>query len=214
MSTGLINAVKLSLEEAEKNNSLITNEIINLDGMSGTKTRHFYNNIVRNTPDSRYLEIGTWKGSTTCAAMCGNTSTVLCIDNWVQFGGPKDEFIANFNNYKGANNATFLEKDCFNLDVKTLGKFNIYMYDGEHSRDSHFKALTYYYEALDDTFIYIVDDWNWVDVRQGTLDAIQHLGLEVEFCHEIRTTQNNSTTTDRSGWWNGAYVAVLKKKTI
>ena len=144
--------------------------------------------------------------------MCGNNSTIVCIDNWAQFGGPKDEFIRNFGKYKGINNASFIEKDCFNLDVKTLGKFNIYMYDGEHSRASHFKALTYYYDCLDDTFIYIVDDWNWYDVRQGTLDAIKHLGLEVCFYHEIRTTQDNSTTTDRIGWWNGAYVAVLKKE--
>lgn len=32
-----------------------------MDGMSGIKTRHFYNNLL-NYYDARYLEIGTWKG--------------------------------------------------------------------------------------------------------------------------------------------------------
>ena len=29
-----------------------------MDGMTGKKTRHFYNNLL-NTEDARYLEIGT-----------------------------------------------------------------------------------------------------------------------------------------------------------
>jgi len=90
----------------------ITNEIINIDGMSGTKTRHFYNNLL-NTEDVRYLEIGTWKGSSVCSAMCGNKATVVCIDNWSEFGGPKAEFLINFEKFKGENNATFIENDCF-----------------------------------------------------------------------------------------------------
>ena len=73
---------------AENNISKITNDIIEMDGMSGTKTRHFYNNLL-NFQDARYLEIGTWKGSSVCSAMCGNKGTIVCIDNWCQFGGPK-----------------------------------------------------------------------------------------------------------------------------
>lgn len=87
-----------------------------MDGMSGTKTRHFYNNLL-NYQDARYLEIGTWKGSSVCSAMCGNKGTIVCIDNWCQFGGPKEEFLTNFYKHKGDNNAIFIENDCYKIDV-------------------------------------------------------------------------------------------------
>ena len=43
-------------------------------------------------------------------------------------------------------------------ELNTIGKFNIYMYDGNHSEDSHFKALDHFFPCLDDEFIYLVDD--------------------------------------------------------
>ena len=50
--------IETAFQNAENNISKITNDIINMEGMSGTKTRHLYNNLL-NTKDSRYLEIGT-----------------------------------------------------------------------------------------------------------------------------------------------------------
>jgi hypothetical protein len=76
--------IETAFKNAENNISKNTNDIINMEGMSGTKTRHFYNNLL-NTEDSRYLEIGTWKSSSVCSAMCGNKAKVVCIDNWSEF---------------------------------------------------------------------------------------------------------------------------------
>ena len=106
-----INHVETAFQNAENKISKITDEIINMEGMTGTKTRHFYNNLL-NMDDARYLEIGTWKGSSVCSAMCGNRATVTCIDNWSEFGGPKSDFLINFEKYKGENNANFIEDNC------------------------------------------------------------------------------------------------------
>ena len=38
--------IEKSYEDAEKNISKINNDIMNIDGMTGIKTRHFYNNIL------------------------------------------------------------------------------------------------------------------------------------------------------------------------
>jgi len=209
----LINKVKESLENAEKSQSKLIDEVLNLEGYSGNYTRHFYNNIV-NFEGAKYLEIGTWKGSTVSSAMYGNNSKILCIDNWSQFQGPKNEFLNIFNKYKGDNDADFIESDCFSLDTSDLGKFNVYMYDGDHSYDSHYKSLTYYINNMDDIFIFIVDDWNWQRVRDGTLKSIQDLGLSILYEKEIRTSSDDSTPPlheIRKTWWNGIYVAVLKK---
>jgi hypothetical protein len=50
--------IDTAFQKAENNISKITNDIINIEGMSGTKTRHFYNNLLT-TENARYLEIGT-----------------------------------------------------------------------------------------------------------------------------------------------------------
>jgi hypothetical protein len=205
--------LETSFQNAENNISKITNDIINMDGMSGTKTRHFYNNLL-NSENARYLEIGTWKGSSVCSAMCNNKAKVVCIDNWSEFGGPKSEFLVNFEKFKGDNDAIFIENDCYNVDVSTLPKFNIYMYDGNHLSENHYKSLLHYYNCLDDIFIFIVDDWNCKDVRDGTINAIQKLNLKVLYEKEIRLTWDDSHTLfeeAKNTWWNGIYVVILQK---
>ena len=205
--------IETAFQNAENNISKITNDIINMEGMSGIKTRHFYNNLL-NTEDARYLEIGTWKGSSVCSAMCGNKAKVTCIDNWSEFGGPKSEFLVNFEKFKGENDAVFIESDCYKVDVSLLSKFNIYLYDGNHTNESHYKALLHFYECLDDVFIFIVDDWNWKGVRDGTAESIKKLNLKVLYEKEVRLTRDDSHTPQPLAsrtWWNGIYIAILQK---
>lgn len=205
--------IDTAFQNAENGISKITQDIIEIEGMTGIKTRHFYNNLL-NTDDARYLEIGTWKGSSVCSAMCGNRARIICIDNWSEFDGPKDEFLVNFARFRGENAAFFIEKDCFQVDVSTLPKFNIYMYDGNHTNESHYKALFHYYDCLDDIFIFIVDDWNWGRVRHGTLNSIKKLNLKVLYEKEIRLTFDGSDTPQPLAyqtWHNGIYVAILQK---
>lgn len=206
----MINKLELFFENAEKGISKIDDHIKQMEGMTGIKTRHFYNNLLT-IDGSKYLEIGTWKGSSVCSAMCGNSSKILCIDNWSEFGGPKDEFLRNFEKYIGNNEASYIESDCFGIDITSIGKFNIYMYDGNHSYDSHYKSLTYFINSMEDEFILIVDDWNWEEVRSATNNSIRDLNLTTLWCKEIRLNENNETTHDKDGWWNGIAVFLLKK---
>jgi len=213
-SFNFIDHIRTSFSNADGGVSKINQTLKDMEGMSGLKTRHFYNNLL-DMQDARYLEIGTWKGSSVCSAMYGNRAKVVCIDNWSEFGGPKSEFITNFNNFKGNNEAYFIEADCFKVDVNNLPKFNIYMYDGNHTKDSHYKALHHYFPCLDDEFIFIVDDWNWKDVREGTMKCIKDLNLQKLFEHCIFTSFNNEHPEPGSelqkNWHNGIYVALLKK---
>lgn len=206
--------IDIAFENAEKGVSKITQDIVDMEGMSGSKTRHFYNNLL-NRPGCRYLEIGTWKGSSVCSAMCGNQAKVICIDNWSQFGGPKDEFLVNFEKHKGVNDATFMEQDCYTVNADALPKFNIYMYDGEHSWDNHYNALNHYYRCMDDTFVFIVDDWNWAHIRDATFQSFRVLNLNVLYSREIKTTNNDTDaiqgSPEQRAWHNGVFVAILRK---
>jgi hypothetical protein len=206
--------VETACEKAEKGESKLIDRILHMEGMTGKKTRHFYNNLL-DMEDARYLEIGTWKGSSVCSAMYGNHATVVCIDNWSEFGGPKNEFLTNFNNYKGDNDAKFIEHDCFTLDISEFPKINIYMYDGNHTSDSHYKALIHYYKCLDDMFVFIVDDWNWKEVRDATNASFKKLNLSVLYEREIKTTNDDTHpawgSVEQVQWHNGIYVAILQK---
>lgn len=213
----LIEHVNWSIENANLRKSKISMSILEIEGMSGENTRHFYNNIC-SMKDARYLEIGTWKGSTVCAAMYGNSASVVCIDNWSEFGGPKSEFESNFNKFRGENFALFIESDCFKVNLQNLPKFNIFMYDGNHTNESHYLALKYYYTKLDDTFIYIVDDWNCESIRNSTNKSISDLGLKILYQKEIFTNPYEpdgpriyNGGCDRRPWANGCGVFVLQK---
>ncbi len=201
--------IKNAVEKANKNESKITNDILELKGMSGAKTRHLYNNLV-NFEGARYLEIGSWKGSSLGAAMYKNKANVVCVDNFSEFldENPRQHLFQVIRQYKGDCSVNFIEEDCFEIDVSSLPKFNIYLYDGEHSSESHKKSLVHFYDCLDDTFIFIVDDWNWDDIKLGTIQAITQLNLEILHKIEIFTEVESG---DKEGYWNGVMVCVLKK---
>lgn len=202
--------MQAALQNAEVGSSKLTDELLGLEGFSGTKTRHFYNNLL-DRDDARYLEIGTWKGSTACAAMYKNKADVILIDNWSDFNGPREECLRNVERFRGENNVVFIEQDSWSVDVSRIPKRNIYLYDGDHDEQSHYKALIHFYECLDDTFMFIVDDWNWDRVRKGTRDAIRDLDLLILEDHEIRLSWDGSYTEQKDGWWNGIYACVLSK---
>lgn len=206
----LIENITNSLVKTDQYQSSITEHILSMDGMSGKKTRHFYNNIC-SMKNARYLEIGTWKGSSICSAMCNNNMKCVCIDNWSEFDGPKEEFIHNFNMYKGNNDAMFIESDCWCVNLNDIGTFNIYMYDGNHTETSHYNALHYYLPCLENEFIYLVDDWNHPPVREGTITSITNNNLKIKYKKEIFTEYNPGIQRSYNDWHNGISIFVLQK---
>ena len=113
-----------------------------------------------------------------------------------------------------------MEKDCWTIDVSKLGKFNIYMYDGHHTETSHFQALNHYLPCLEDEFIYLVDDWNWEQVRKGTHKSIKDNKCEIIYQKEIFTNHEGTLhwgpgkgmRFGKDGdWHNGISIFVLKK---
>jgi hypothetical protein len=214
----LVEHTKKSLTGAQILESNIAPEALSLEGMSGLMTRHFYNNLC-SLEGARYLEIGTFRGSTVCSAISNNTTKTVCIDDFSEFAGidnrnhPREDLLQNIDRFKGNNDVTFIESSCWDIDPSGLGKFNIYMYDGNHDELSHMRALSHFAECLDDEFIYIVDDWNWPAVPKATCKSLKENGLEILFKKEItyRDDQNPDGIINRQTWWNGIGIFVLKK---
>lgn len=194
----------------------IPDSIRYMDGMSGKKYRYFINNLVGLVDDARYLEIGSWAGSTACSALFGNKVTSTCIDNWSEFGGPKDAFLQNIEDVKSSDiNFTFIEQDFRKVDYNKIGKFNVYMFDGPHSEQDQYDGVAIAQPALDDTYILIVDDYNGHNVRAGTERAIKDLNLNVIASIDIMTRSDNEhpiISHQHSDWHNGYLVALVSKK--
>lgn len=208
----LIHHVQESVTKAETASSQLIPEILALDGMSSDKVRHFLNNLC-SLKGGRYLEIGCWKGSTWISALYGNENSLenaVAIDNWSEFGGPEQVFLDNCYKFLKNTNYQYYSNDCFKLDIKNIFQkpINIYFYDGNHSAYSQELALTYYDTALDDLFILVVDDWNWEKVKAGTFKAIAKLKYQVLYSCEMPAAYNG----DKLNWWNGLYIAVIKKQ--
>ena len=211
----LVKKVKEAFADALEYKSKINTDILSLSGMSGKKYRMFINNLIGLLDDARYLEIGVWAGSTFCSAINQNKVKAIAIDNWSEYGGPKDTFFGHVEKFKNENvDFKFIESDFHQVNFDDLGPFNIYFFDGPHDVTSQHHALTSVIQSLDDKFIFIVDDWNWWQVRDGTMGGIKDAGLNIDYQITIRSSLDESHASpshERSDWHNGYFIGVLSK---
>tara|TARA_Y100000310_G_C20465994_1_gene707685 strand:- start:67 stop:915 length:849 start_codon:yes stop_codon:yes gene_type:complete len=228
-------------------------------GMSSPKVRHFFNNLCKQLgfeQDVRYLEVGTWAGSTLLSFIHKNQSVIRhasAIDNFSQFqdtefdvrcgledgvksivtapynedilieGSPiTDDYELIFHKVDDNDNFKFqfLDCDCFELDKSRLfGKYNVYFYDGPHhafgDKDNYGNTqdgYSYYDDCLDDVFVTIIDDWTREHVQKDWGDISKKMNYEI--CYEKIMVGKGGAETNpdwRNDWWNGVYVAIVKK---
>jgi len=221
ISHNYIKNIKESFENALEYKSKLPSWILDLDGMSGKKYRHFINNLISSIYNPRYLEIGTWQGSTFCSAIFDNNVVGYAVDNWSEFGGPKEQFEKNVKKCIEESKedldlqTTFEENNFTDVEYLKIGKYNVYLFDGPHTYEDQYNALSLASDALDNEYIYICDDWNWQHLREATHKAIDELGIEVLYSIELLTSQEdyeNGISHQNSDWHNGYYIGVMRKK--
>jgi hypothetical protein len=207
--------VRKAFDQAMEGRSKLDERVLSFRGASGRKYRLFVNTLIGLLDNARYLEIGSYTGSTLCAAIADNKIRALVIDNWSQFGGPVQEFMNNVARLRGPGaKISILESDFREVDYANIGKFNVYFFDGPHTERDHYDAINLALPALDDEFVLIIDDWDWGQVRTGTERAIEDNGLKKDLWIEIRTTMDGTTPAiggEKSDWHNGYLVAVMTK---
>jgi hypothetical protein len=191
--------------------------VLKLEGMSSSGIRLLLNNLC--SEPTKYLEIGSWKGSTFISAMYKNLNTRgMSIDFHEEYkdGSPLQTTpeILKQNCEKhlvSGEKYTLLTKDCFKIKLDAVKQFDTYLYDGGHSYEEQYKALTHYYDSLQDIFYFICDDYNTPHVEKGTQDAIRDLNIQVISEFKLFGNQIIKEST-QDGFWNGYYVALCVKK--
>lgn len=211
-----------SILDAEKGNSQIDpeteegKEILEFNDFIGTRARHFYNNICSKIPNVKYLELGTSCGVSSFSATYKNKIEALFIDDWSGENKDLDKFIDNISKFGSDSSCYLLDNSCSKTDLSSIDtRFNICTYDGNHTEIDDFKVLRYYLPILENEFIYIVDDWNWPDVRDSFSTELLELNLEIKFRHEFFISSDDlkkmPNHKGKDTWWNGVGIFLLSK---
>jgi hypothetical protein len=110
-----------------------------------------------------------------------------------------------------------MECDFRSVDYGSIGKFNIYLFDGPHGEVDQYDGIVIAQPALTETFFLVVDDWNWRGVRVGTLRGLAASRCQLECAIEVRTTLDDchpphpGHAGKQTDWHNGYLIAVVRK---
>lgn len=158
--------------------------------------------VAQMNADEIFVNVGVWHGYTFLAGMVGNPDKRCTgVDNFSQFGGPRDDFLRRFKALKSEHHY-FHDMDYKDYFSKThQGPIGFYIYDGGHEYEDQLKGLEMAEPYFSDRCIVLVDDTNWPDPRQATLDFIAESANRYRVLLDISTHSNCHPTV-----WNGVLV--------
>jgi hypothetical protein len=182
--------------------------LLQVQSMSTIATAHLINRIVAGMdPDEAYLNVGCWQGYSFLAGVIERDRHCIGVDNFSQFGGPREAFLRNYA-MVAHERSEFHEMDYEEfLRTKLQRKIGFYFYDGEHSYLNQRKGLDLIRPYLSDDAIILVDDTNWPEARQATLDFVRENHPHYELLIDCRTAANGHPT-----FWNG--IMILQRHAV
>lgn len=206
---GLVTRVRSAIASADEGFTDLPDELLRVEGMSSVRIRILLNDLCR-YGDCRYLEVGTFKGSTVLVASYQNCGSFISIDNFSEFGGTRGALLENQQRWSEYCRFQFIESDAWEVKPESVGPVNVFFYDGSHREADQYKAFTHFDSAFTAEFIAIVDDWNEPAVCSGTRQAFRDLKYKVQCDWQLASALNG----ERVGWWNGLYIAVVQKAQV
>jgi len=162
--------------------------------------------VSRMPAQTAYVNVGVWNGFSFFAGLLGNPE-VRCIgiDNFEQFGSPRQEFMTRFEQLRTPN-ASFYDMDyqAYFEEVHE-GPIGFYFYDGHHAYEHQLQGLQTAEPFFVPGTVILVDDTNWDEPRRATLDFAAARPGRYEVVVDRRTADNEHPTL-----WNGIMMLVDK----
>jgi len=217
-----IDRILTSIDKSCRKESNFNEDNFNIKGLSSNTVRHLLNKLCSYN-DVKYLEIGVFHGSTFCASIQNNNITAYACDTWEEKNikpfrddiewdveeASIEIFIENVQKHWTDNsNICILNGDIRGITKDNIkDKINLIFYDGDHSPHIQNECLDAIINFTDDEFILILDDANFDGVVESIRNFINSRKLHCVFERVLLTEQ----LEDENSWWNGVYLAVLKK---
>lgn len=166
---------------------------------------------------TRYFECGVHKGGLFCSAIRNNPNLLMATanDSFASDETNEDkawpQFVSNGGKCKSDKTEfAVIVGDTFEVDPSIIvGPIDLYLFDADHSYESQRKAMSHFLPAMADEFIVCVDDYDWREVSEGTQQGLFEIRSQYEILFEHMFIGNDH---DNDGFWNGFYVALLRKK--
>lgn len=222
----LISIVNDAVKRAELNDSQLPEIFPDTRteySLSGFKGRALLNNICNNL-GIRYLEIGSYAGSTFCSALYNNSIDATTVDIWERFieqpraGIVKNLFFERVKKYQGSNRIKIVEENIYDFATpeKIGTDYNVFFFDGDHTAQATEMAMIMTNSCMTKEFIFICDDYAMVTTRKGVADGISEMGYEVLYDKELGNVQpydwyKNKADMSQPDWWCNYYIAVMRK---
>jgi hypothetical protein len=217
MSQLTVEHINDAIAHALANESRLTSKVLEIHGFATPTMRRMFSNLC-NLDGLRYLEVGVYCGATFISAYHGNPIHAVGIDNFSQTWTPGRDIKAEFaqNNIDFLNPETksvrFFCDDCFNPALlPQIGTgVDIFYFDGDHSKSAQANALPHFLQILSDIFLFIVDDFNWPDVKWGTEAGFDMLLNKLDVIREWKLVGEKDA--DDPIWHNGVCLYLCHKK--
>jgi hypothetical protein len=219
----LVKHIDESIEWGRLEVSKLTQEILDIHGITSNKVRCFLNNIC-NIDGATYLEVGVFRGATFCSAVYGNNINSRAIDNFMspnltpkgvsqKIGNyykhnidipPQEEFLSNVKKHSNVKKTSVYKTDYQTFDFSTLPNVDIIFYDGETKFHDQYVALTNMLPVFSNQTIIIMDDWNW---NSRAFDKfVNDNNLFISHYREIFTSGE-----DMGDFWNGLGIFLIER---
>lgn len=158
--------------------------------------------VHRMAKEEIFVNIGVWQGYTLLCGMVTNpTKTCIGVDNFSEFGGPRRAFMDRFLTYR-TDSHHFYEIDYEKYFTQIhQGPIGVYIYDGSHRYADQLRGLQVAEPHFSETCIVMVDDTNWREPRDATLDFIAASHYSYKVLLDVKTRNNCHPT-----FWNGIII--------
>lgn len=217
----LIKHIDESIHWGEKEVSKLTQDVMNIHGITSNKVRCFLNNIC--SIGGTYLEIGVFRGATFCSAIYQNDIHAIGLDNFASPNlmpmgvsqklatylkqritiSPQEDFLSNVKQFGNTEQLDVYKTDYTTFDYTQLPKLDIVFYDGDTRFHDQYVTLKKIIPQFSNQTILIMDDWNW---NSGALEKVfEEENLFITHRRELYTSGE-----DMEDFWNGLGVFLIE----
>lgn len=197
---------RLSLQVAQaidrvshSRSTLLPQHLYQMDGFTSPQQRALLNEIC-DFDDVEYLEVGVFKGASLLSAAYNNHGRFTGIDS-----NPQCELVSPFRK------VAVLKEDIFTVNRSVLGNPNVLFLDANKDASSFLVMLHYLMPVVAQSFVLIIDNWNYKAVRENYRMLEAHWKNEFASFPVASYQLVSASDCDINGWGSGWLVEVRQK---